>query len=210
MQNCVIGIDEVGRGPLAGPVAVGVAAVRDAFDWQQLPGVTDSKQLTEAKRETIYTQAQQLQRAGVLHYEVAMVSAKVIDRVGIVAAINLAMQRALARLESKPHILSFKRKDGEVSFSVKLDGGLRAPTYYRNQETIIKGDSLEPVIGLASIVAKVRRDRYLCRLAKRPPYQPYHFHTHKGYGTAQHRAAIAQCGLSDQHRQSYCKNIKML
>lgn len=210
MPEYVIGVDEVGRGPLAGPVAVGVALVPTDFNWRRLPGVTDSKQLTEAARESIYTQAQQLQRDDALRYEVAMVSAAVIDRIGIVPAITRAMNRALTRLERKHTTSTVNCTSLPDTCVAKLDGGLRAPTRFTQQETIVKGDSLEPSIGLASIVAKVRRDRYLCRLAKRAAYQPYHFHTHKGYGTAKHRAAIAQFGLSDQHRQSYCKNIKML
>lgn len=208
-QRYVVGIDEVGRGPLAGPVAVGVACVPTNFNWNTIPGVTDSKQLTETKREEIAKTARRLKAAGQLHYEVAMVSAKIIDRIGIVPAIALAMDRALKRTE-RQHSTTATCSTFENSSSVKLDGGLKAPERYQQQETIIKGDARVPEIGLASIVAKVTRDRYMSRLAERAAYSSYGFAQHKGYGTKAHRTAIAEQGLSDQHRQSYCGNINVL
>jgi ribonuclease HII len=90
---------------------------------------------------------------------------------------------------------------------VLLDGGLRAPNEFTYQETIIKGDQKEKVIGLASILAKVTRDRYMDRLGKRPEYQKYGFTVHKGYGTKDHRQAIQKHGCTDIHRVTYCKNI---
>ena len=86
-QKNIIGIDEAGRGPLAGPVAVGVAMISADFDWELLPGVNDSKKLTEKKREEIYVAAKKLQKAGVLDLAVSMVSAKIIDKIGIVPAV---------------------------------------------------------------------------------------------------------------------------
>ncbi|HMA77948.1 MAG TPA: ribonuclease HII [Candidatus Paceibacterota bacterium] len=206
----IIGIDEVGRGPLAGPVGVGVACVSVGFDWQQLPDVTDSKQLSEAGRENIFTLAKQLQQAGELRYEVSLVSAAVIDRIGIVPAIKLAMDRTLRRLERNQPDSTVNCTIGPETVTVKLDGGLRAPKRFVQQETFIKGDALVPEIGLASIVAKVTRDRYMTRLAQRAAYESYGFASHKGYGTKAHREAIAKKGVSDQHRISYCGNIKML
>jgi ribonuclease HII len=226
----IIGIDEAGRGPLAGPVAVGVSLVPEDFDWGLLPGVTDSKQLTEKKREVIYEAAQKLLASAQLQYEVSMVSATVIDRIGIVAAVKLAMDRSLVRLEKafevnihfnkfSPEACPRERKASRGRASgkgleqwcrIKLDGGLRAPDRFLLQETIIKGDQKEKVIGLASILAKVTRDRYMTHLASRANYAPYSFHLHKGYGTSTHRTAIAQYGLSDLHRVTYCKNIKVL
>ena len=196
MFKYLIGVDEAGRGPLAGPVAVGVAMVTADFDWALLPGVNDSKQLSERVREEIFTAAHALRRDGQLNFAVAMVGAGVIDRQGIVPAVNLAMRRALGRLAAVPE-----------ETLVKLDGGLKAPTQFRRQETIIKGDAKEPVIGLASIMAKVTRDRYMRRRAELAAFAPYNFATHKGYGTKAHRAAIAEFGLSSEHRQNYCKNI---
>lgn len=202
-----IGIDEAGRGPLAGPVAVGVACVPKEFDWKQISGVNDSKKLTEKNREAIFLRAKELQKERELQVAVSMVSAKVIDKVGIVCAVNLAMKRALARV-TEARVMS---KDiGLASVEVKLDGGLKAPEQFLHQETIIKGDSKERVIGLASIMAKVTRDRYMLRIAQKEEFMAYGFSAHKGYGTKKHRACIAQKGLSEEHRKSYCKNIKML
>lgn len=199
MQNSLVGIDEAGRGPLAGPVAVGIAVVPGKFDWSKLPGVNDSKKLTEKKREEIFKAAQRLKAAGQLDYAVSMVAAKVIDKTGIVPSINLAMERALRSLELEPN-----------DCSVKLDGGLKAPHIYVYQETIIKGDSKEKVIGLASIMGKVTRDHYMVRKSKDSIFAPYDFATHKGYGTKKHRASIAKYGMSTEHRESFCKNIFFL
>lgn len=92
---------------------------------------------------------------------------------------------------------------------MQLDGALAAPAQFA-QETIIKGDAKEQTIGLASILAKETRDRYMRRAAQQPAFAHYNFATHKGYGTVAHRTAIAEYGLSSEHRTSYCKNIKMM
>lgn len=209
-QEFTIGIDEVGRGPLAGPVGVGVVCVPADFDWAQLPGVTDSKVLSATRRAEILQAGEELRHADQLRFAVSLVSARVIDRVGIVPATTLAMERALRRLQQGQQSTTVNRRILPTSCAVKLDGGLRAPAVYAQQETIIKGDATEPVIGFASIVAKVARDRYMTRLAKQTQYAAYDFAAHKGYGTQAHRAAIAQYGLSDQHRASYCRNIKSI
>lgn len=198
----IIGVDEVGRGPLAGPVAVGVVAVPPDFAWSLLSGVNDSKQVREADRETIARAAASLRRHKKLRYTVAMVSAPVIDAIGIVPAINQAMQRGLQRVtQAKQGSEALEIEDCVV----KLDGGLTAPDHYRQQETIVRGDGSEPVIGLASIVAKVKRDTYMQQLGDQPEYAGYGLGQHKGYGTVAHRAAIAQYGLSAQHRRSFCR-----
>lgn len=191
-----VGIDEAGRGPLAGPVAVGIVVVAQNFDWKLLPGVTDSKKLTPKKRAEIFAAAKRLQKNNTLAYKVAMVSAQKIDEIGIVPAIRLATVRALSGLTIDPN-----------RARVKLDGGLSAPEIYR-QETIIKGDEKERVIGLASICAKETRDAYMVRIADKPQFAPYDFQTHKGYGTKAHREAIKLYGLSTEHRPGYCKNCQ--
>jgi ribonuclease HII len=198
-QLFVVGVDEAGRGPLAGPVAVGVARVPAGFDWGLIPGVGDSKQLSAENRKAIFRRAWQLRRQGELHWSVALVGASIIDERGIVPAIRLAMRRALLRAAPHPN-----------TCQVLLDGALSAPTKYESQTTIIKGDATEPVIGLASILAKVTRDRYMARKGAEPPFAPYQFSTHKGYGTKAHRALIRTHGLSPEHRQTYCKNIVVL
>jgi len=204
----VFGVDEAGRGPLAGPVAVGVVLVPVGFDWGLIPGVNDSKKLTEGKREVIFLEAKKLQKTGQLDYAVGLVSAKVIDKKGIVPAINTAMERALRRVSSRFDLELGDLGDFYTDVSVKLDGGLRAPEQYMHQETIIKGDGKEKVIGLASIMAKVTRDRYMRRRATLAAYQQYCFAIHKGYGTKAHREAIAKHGLSPEHRATFCRNIK--
>lgn len=202
MKKYLIGIDEAGRGPLAGPVAVGVAFVPKSFSWKLLPGVTDSKALSPKKRDVIYKAAKELQKAGTLDYEVVMVSAKKIDTIGISVAIKQALATALSKLI---------KRHPEVNFTtdclIKLDGGLKAPLEYSSQETIIKGDAKVREIGLGSIMAKVTRDLYMEKLAKKSLYTAYNFAKHKGYGTLEHRTAIGQFGPSDEHRLSFCKNI---
>lgn len=208
-----IGIDEAGRGPLAGPVAVGLVLAPINFDWERLPGVTDSKKLSEKKREEIYTAAKKLEKIGLLCSVVVLGSAKQIDRQGIVVVIRGCIEKGLERLSTRSGLelgtnsvkdLVLTRKE----VLVKLDGGLRAPAEWVHQETIIKGDAKEKVIGLASIMAKVTRDRYMRRVAERSAYSAYDFATHKGYGTKAHRVLITEYGLSPEHRTTFCKNIK--
>ncbi len=195
MRRCyLIGIDEAGRGPLAGPVAVGAVLVPSDFDWSVLAGVRDSKKLSEKKREELFEQTHALEQSGSLRFAVATSSARYIDTYGIVPAIKRALAEALSRFDVAP-----------ADCRVLLDGSLKAPEEYINQETIIRGDDREPVISLASIMAKVTRDRLMTRLA--PKYPAYDFHVHKGYGTAAHRAAIAKSGLSGLHRASFCSRI---
>ncbi len=196
-----IGIDEAGRGPLAGPVSIGLVLVPTNFNWNLIPGVGDSKQLSEKKREEIFSRAQTLHKEGKLQYVVEMVAADKIDSYGISVCIKKSITKGLKKPTSS-------RRDLELSeVMVKLDGSLKAPVEYVHQETIIKGDSKEKVIGLASIMAKVTRDRYMIRVAKQRHFIPYDFARHKGYGTKAHRDAIARNGLSTLHRTSYCGNI---
>lgn len=191
-MKCLVGIDEAGRGPLAGPVAVGVAVVSADFDWKLIPGVGDSKQVSAKKRAVIFKRAKELKKAGKLDFVVVQMSAKHIDSQGIARSIAVAIDRAIMRLQLNP-------KD----CFIKLDGSLRAPFQFA-QETIIKGDSKELVIGLASIVAKETRDTYMNTAARK--YPGYDLEIHKGYGTKRHRQLIYKNGLSDIHRTSYCQN----
>jgi len=211
-----IGIDEAGRGPLAGPVAVGVVLVPINFDWNLISGVNDSKQLSAEKRKALFRRAKELQKQNKLQYAVSMVSANIIDQRGIVSAVNLAMSRALKKILSSSAIprepLEKGTRQGLVleKVIVKLDGSLYAPAKFIHQETIVKGDAKEKVIGLASIMAKVTRDRYMEKLAKKPQFRAYDFARHKGYGTEIHRIAIAKNGLSTEHRVNYCGRIKVV
>ena len=201
-SKLIIGIDEAGRGALAGPVAVGVVLTTDDFPWSNLlPEVDDSKRLTAAKRAEIFSATAALKIAGKLDFRVALTRAAVIDRLGINFAVKLALGRALSGLQGNQLGI-----DLSVA-TVKLDGGLKAPKIYRNQQTIIRGDQTELIIGLASILAKVRRDRYMIKRSISPDYLSYGFDCHKGYGTLGHRQAILRSGLSPEHRRSYLKRI---
>jgi len=189
----IVGVDEAGRGPLAGPVVVGVVSIPKGFNWRLIKGVTDSKKLSHENREAIFVRARELEKEGLLEYKVAMIGSATIDRIGITKAVQLGINRSLRRLP---------KYTGRTC--VKLDGLLKAPSEFKNQKTIIKGDQKEKVIGLASIMAKVTRDRYMVRMSKK--YPEYGFEQHKGYGTKSHTHAIKGNGLSDLHRTSFCRN----
>jgi ribonuclease HII len=185
-----IGVDEAGRGPLAGPVAVGAVCVATDFNWDMFPGLTDSKQLSEKKREELFYIARDMQNENLLRFAVAQVGPGVIDRLGITKAIAIGVKRSLGRLEVQPE-----------ETVVKLDGLLKAPVWYAHQETIIKGDVKEKVISLASVLAKVTRDRYMTRMAAR--HNKYGFERHKGYGTKEHQAALMAHAPCTLHRMSF-------
>ena len=190
----VIGVDEAGRGPLAGPVAVGAVLVPEEFDvLKAFPNVKDSKMLTPAAREAIYEELVARSRAGELRFCVRFSYQSYIDAFGITKAVRRALWSGVRALASEPR-----------GVRVLLDGLLRAPDEYE-QETIVHGDALVPIISLASVAAKVRRDALMKRLAKQFP--KYGFEKHKGYGTLQHRAAIAHFGLSEIHRATFCRKL---
>ncbi len=190
MFETIIGVDEAGRGPLAGPVAVGVVAVPKRFNFTLIEDVRDSKQMTELGREIWYEKLQILTREAGVRYVVVFSSARIIDTFGITRGVGRAVHRGVRLLA--PEAKGVK---------VLLDGLLHAPKEYE-QETIIKGDEKEPLIALASIVAKVRRDRLMKRLGLRFP--EYGFEIHKGYGTQAHREALTKFGLCDIHRKTFC------
>lgn len=195
-----IGIDEVGRGPLAGPVAVGAVCVniehrKKLARWGQ--GFRDSKKLSASAREVWMKKIKQAEEDGLLQYSVAFVSSSVIDRTGIAPSLRMALSRALTSFD-------VVYLDPEKTL-VLLDGGLRAPAHYKNQKTIIKGDEKELVIALASIVAKVTRDALMVKLGKKFP--AYGFEKHKGYGTRAHYLAIKKQGITAHHRKSFLKKM---
>jgi len=191
-KKFLIGIDEVGRGPIAGPVTVAAAIFPSGFDMKLLHGIRDSKQLTEEKREEWYEKAKAWKRDGKMFYKVSFVSSGVIDRIRISKSIKLAIERCLKGVDHK-------------GCEVRLDGLLYAPERFKYQKTIIKGDQKEKVIGLASVIAKVSRDRRMKRYALTFP--GYGFETHKGYGTKKHYKSIRKLGLSTLHRKSYLSGL---
>jgi len=196
-EEYLIGIDEVGRGPLAGPICVCAIAVIQENRlkiFEKLKGIVDSKKVNEKKRERWFKQIDQLRKQGKVSYKVACVGAKIIDREGIQKTTKLAIQRVLYRLGIDPS-----------ACRIKLDGTLYAPKKFKSQETITKGDEKEWIISTASIIAKVKRDRKMYKLAKK--YPQYFLDENKGYGTEKHISAIKQFGLSEEHRRSFCRNI---
>ena len=193
----IIGVDEVGRGPLAGPLCVGACllerARRKAFS-RTFAGIKDSKQLSAARRREWLLKLKGAQAKGECRLCTAFVSEKVIDARGLSFALKRAICRVLRKLNLEPN-----------ACTVLLDGGMKAPRTYPFQQTIINGDETEQLIAGASIVAKVRRDRYMMRLSKRYPL--YGFDSHKGYGTKAHYEALRKHGVSEIHRKSFLKNF---
>src|SRR3989344_2589559 len=186
----VLGVDEAGRGPLAGPVAVGVVMVPEGFDvLKEFPGVKDSKKLSEKKREEIFEMLVAHVARGDARYAVELESEKIIDKEGIATAVRRAVTRGVNALAPDAALVR-----------VQLDGALKAPPEY-SQETIIDGDELVSLISLASIAAKVTRDRLMIEFAE--DYPVYGFEKHKGYGTKAHYAALALHGPCVLHRSSY-------
>jgi len=199
----VVGIDEVGRGPLAGPVTVGafIAPYSMRGKLIKLLGgkIKDSKKLTHEQRSSINRSICDLKQQGKVDFRITHISNSAIDKKGISKAITQAITLSLKKLHHK-----FSNTKGDP-LSVRLDGLLKAPEEYRSQKTIIKGDEKDVFIACASIVAKVKRDRLMSRLAKKYPL--YAFNIHKGYGTTKHRQLIKKYGLSSIHRLTFCKNI---
>lgn len=181
-SNLIIaGVDEVGRGPLAGPVYA--AAVILPYD-HQIAGITDSKKLSPRKRKLLAEQIKQ----EALCWSLGVASVTEIDKFNIREATLLAMSRAIKKLSLKPDF-------------VKIDGNSLPKLTGYHLEAVIKGDLTVEVIGAASIVAKVARDNLMDRYALR--YPEYGFDQHKGYGTAKHLAALKKYGPSPLHRRSF-------
>lgn len=187
VPGLMAGVDEAGRGPLAGPV-VAAAVILD--DRAPIKGLADSKQLTPLRRERLYDEI----RAKALCCSVAQASVEEIDQLNILQATMLAMQRAVQGLRLKP---------GKV-----LVDGNRLPPLDVLAEAIVCGDALVPSISAASILAKVTRDRLLCELHLKHP--EYGFDRHKGYGTAQHMRALQVHGPLAAHRRSFAPVARAL
>jgi ribonuclease HII len=187
-----IGVDEAGRGPLAGPLAVGVVRTSEDFDLlAAFPGLNDSKQLTEKKRESIFAL---LDASTDIAYRVEWVTAAQIDEEGLTVSIREAIARGVRAL--------MKEREGKVF----LDGLLSAPPEYE-QETVTGGDGIIPAIMLASVAAKVLRDRKMQELGAL--YPGYGFEKHKGYGTKAHYEAIKTLGPCAEHRRLFLRNLSV-
>lgn len=182
--GCICGVDEAGRGPLAGPVcAAAVILPRDLI----IPGLDDSKKLTDKKRRELFPIIQEKAVA----YGIAFASSREIDEINILQATFLAMRRAVSRLTVEPDLL--------------LIDGNRNTDFGFPSKTVIHGDSLSANIAAASILAKVTRDNIMQLAALE--YPEYAFDVHKGYGTKAHYDAIAQYGPSDIHRITFLKKF---
>jgi len=194
----IVGVDEVGRGPIAGPVALGAVLWRRAhalFDLKIYKSVKDSKQLSPKKREKWFEIIKDGKEKGLLDWTVVFSSVKTIDSKGLSYAINRALAKCLEKFKVNPK-----------ECLVLLDGSLYAPKAYINQKTIIKGDEKEPVIALASIAAKVTRDKRMVNLEKK--YPGYGFSKHKGYGTSEHYTSLTRLGISAEHRRTFLSSFK--
>ncbi|MDQ5889858.1 MAG: ribonuclease [Patescibacteria group bacterium] len=197
----VIGVDEAGRGPLAGPVTLGAFGVKvsDLAEIEQLlfpQGIKDSKKLTPKRRELIFDQLVIWHKEGKVVMSHSHGPASDIDNLGIVPTIKLALKKAL---------LPFATEGSGVL--VLLDGALRAPSVFVHQKTIIRGDETETVIALASVIAKVVRDRHM--VAEHDKYPAYNFAGHKGYGTKVHIEALRQHGICEIHRRSFLTKLDL-
>ena len=180
----ICGVDEAGRGPLAGPVcAAAVILPKDL----QLPGLTDSKKLTDKKRRELFPLIQEQAIA----YGIGFASEKEIDEINILQATFLAMQRALEQLTVRPDLA--------------LIDGNREKDFGLPVKTVVKGDSLSANIAAASVLAKVSRDNLMLDMAGKFP--GYGFEVHKGYGTKAHYAALRELGASPIHRMTFLRKL---
>ena len=180
----ICGVDEAGRGPQAGPVCAAAVILPRGLD---IPGLNDSKKISEKKREELY----ELIKEKALSYGIAFASVEEIEQHNILAATFLAMNRAIAQLEPRPQLALI---DGNRTKGIELES-----------RSVVKGDSKCADIAAASILAKVTRDRYMLTMAEK--YPQYHFEKHKGYGTKLHYEALREHGPSEIHRLSFLKKM---
>jgi len=201
-KEIIVGIDEVGRGPIAGPVAICALYFKTNFthptEFKNLKRpngkLRDSKRLSAIERDIYFEKINTERKKGNIFYKVSLENNNVIDQKGISFAIKRAISKSLRSL-----------KINSVKSIILLDGGLKAGNEYKKQKTIIKGDEKELTIALASIVAKVTRDKIMIKLASK--YPNYYFDRHKGYGTKKHYWALKLHGLTPLHRKSFLRKI---
>ena len=180
----ICGVDEAGRGPLAGPVCAAAVILPKGLD---IPGLTDSKKLTDKKRRELMP----VIKEQAIAYGIGFASEKEIDEINILQATYLAMERALAQLEGKA--------------ALALIDGNRAKDFGLPVKTVVKGDSLSANIAAASVLAKVTRDDIMVEMAQK--YPEYGFEIHKGYGTKAHYAALTEHGPCEIHRMTFLKKF---
>lgn len=222
-HRCLLGVDEAGRGALAGPVVAAVACLRE--DFYKCPkcrrnseGINDSKTLSEEEREEFFSRIERLKNEGMLLAEPGVASVEEIEIHNILGATRLAMRRALEALEKNSRQLVTLPRIGEpdplfaggagenekVPLLIVIDGKPLRRFPYRH-EAIVKGDGKSLAIAMASIVAKVTRDRMMRKLHDEHPV--YGFARHKGYATLSHRTVIVEQGPSPVHRPTFLRKI---
>jgi ribonuclease HII len=202
IKHYVIGIDEVGRGSLAGPVTVAAVILTEK---KRFSGLKDSKKLSEKQRNKWF---KAIKGDKEIFYAVSSVYPKMIDKINIAEAANFAATKAFFKLVRAPFFL---KQPFKVYFRVYLDGGLHLKSRFANfyeSKTIVKGDEKINAIKIASIVAKVSRDSYMKRLSRR--YPQYGFAVNKGYGTKEHLKAIEKYGPSKVHRLTFIRKCLIL
>lgn len=182
--NILCGVDEAGRGPLAGPVCAAAVILPRGLE---IPGLNDSKKLSEKRREALYDEIISSAAA----YGIAFADVEEIERLNILHATFLAMNRAIAQLSVRPELALI---DGNRNSDIEVPS-----------RCIVKGDSRCADIAAASILAKVTRDRYMIKMAEQ--YPQYGFEQHKGYGTKQHYAALREYGATPIHRMSFLRKM---
>ncbi len=180
----ICGVDEAGRGPLAGPVCAAAVILPRGLE---IPGLTDSKKISEKKREELY----ELIKEKALTYGIAFASVEEIEQHNILEATFIAMNRAISQLDPAPQLALI---DGNRTKGIMVES-----------RSVVKGDSRCADIAAASILAKVTRDRYMLQMAEKFPL--YYFEKHKGYGTKLHYEALRQHGPSEIHRLSFLKKM---
>jgi len=205
-EKWVVGVDEAGRGPLAGPITLSAFLAPQNLKRKLIKilggKVKDSKQFSPAKRYVMYREFLRLRKKDKIFFCASHVSNKIIDNRGISKATQMGISKSLAKLhKSYDRRICVKIEDTKI----RLDGSLKAPEKYANQKTIVGGDSINIFIACASIVAKVRRDRLMCRLASKYPH--YALEIHKGYGTALHYSLLRKHGISPIHRKSFLTKL---
>ena len=180
----ICGVDEAGRGPLAGPVCAAAVILPPGL---MIEGLDDSKKLTEAKREALFP----VICKQAIAYGIGFADEKEIDEINILQATFAAMRRAIAQLSVKPDLA--------------LVDGNRSADFGLAVQTVVKGDSLSANIAAASVLAKVSRDRYMKELAEQ--YPEYGFEVHKGYGTKKHYEALTEHGACPAHRRTFLRSF---
>ncbi len=219
-RSWLVGIDEAGRGALAGPVCAGAVAVSSKFYKNEkyvefLSGLNDSKKLSESARESLYKRLEELKAQGLIDFEAGYASVEEIERENILVATQIAMARACEAINNRQQLklrsagstaTLFGESALDLSLAEILIDGKPMKKFPYIHHAVVKGDASSLAIAAASIIAKVSRDRFMANLSLK--YPRFGFDIHKGYGTAAHSQALMLYGASDVHRPSFLKKLR--